>query len=237
MTTNNQTSIASLAKKRRTYSAEFKQQIVQACKAPDVSIASVALQHGLNTNLVSKWIRLIDAKPGNDRSPLPNKPAFIALSCSAPLDPTPTDMLTVQITLPHSKAEIGLKWQVSEISALAELLKALNMIRIDEIWLSTQPLDMRAGMDTVMAQIMKAFGYIKPHCAYLFCNKRGHRMKVLVHDGLGIWLCARRLEQGKFHWAKVHQGETVALSPEQLQALIQGLPWQRIGRQQVVTML
>ncbi len=125
MTTNHQTSIASLAKKRRTYSAEFKQQIVQACKAPDVSIASVALQHGLNTNLVSKWIRLIDAKLGNDRSPLPNKPAFIALSCSAPLDPTPTDMLKVQITLPHSKVEIGLKWQVSEISALAELLKAL----------------------------------------------------------------------------------------------------------------
>ena len=125
MTTNHQTSIASLAKKRRTYSAEFKQQIVQACKAPDISIASVALQHGLNTNLVSKWIRLIDGKPGNDRSPLPNKPAFIALSCSAPLDPTPTDMLTVQITLPHSKAEIGLKWQTSEIPALAELLKAL----------------------------------------------------------------------------------------------------------------
>ena len=125
MTKNHQTSIASLAKKRRTYSAEFKQQIVQACKAPDVSIASVALQHGLNTNLVSKWIRLIDAKPGNDRSLLPNKPAFIALSCSAPLDPISTGMLTVQITLPHSKAEIGLKWQVSEISALAELLKAL----------------------------------------------------------------------------------------------------------------
>ena len=125
MTTNHQTSIAYLAKKRRTYSAEFKQQIVQACKAPDVSIASVALQHGLNTNLVSKWIRLIDAKPGNDRSLLPNKPAFITLSCSAPLDPIPTGMLTVQITLPHSKSEIGLKWQVSEIPALAELLKAL----------------------------------------------------------------------------------------------------------------
>ncbi|WP_413544793.1 IS66 family insertion sequence element accessory protein TnpB [Acinetobacter baumannii] len=41
----------------------------------------------------------------------------------------------------------------------------------------------------------RAFGYIKPHCAYLFCNKRGHRMKVLVHDGLGIWLCARRLNR------------------------------------------
>ncbi|HCQ61984.1 MAG TPA: IS66 family insertion sequence hypothetical protein, partial [Acinetobacter nosocomialis] len=36
------------------------------------------------------------------------------------------------------------------------------MIRIDEIWLSTQPLDMRAGMDIVMAQVVRAFGYIKP---------------------------------------------------------------------------
>nr|WP_080591877.1 transposase [Prolinoborus fasciculus] len=54
--------MTSLEKKRRTCSAEFKQQIVQACKAPDVSIASVALQHGLNTNPLSNWIRLIDGK-------------------------------------------------------------------------------------------------------------------------------------------------------------------------------
>ncbi|WP_265733267.1 hypothetical protein [Acinetobacter baumannii] len=33
------------------------------------------------------------------------------------------------------------------------------MIRIDEIWLSTQPMDMRAGMDTAMAQVLRAFGY------------------------------------------------------------------------------
>lgn len=88
------------------------------------------------------------------------------------------------------------------------------MIRIDEIWLSTRPMDMRAGTDTVLAQILKAFGCVKPHCAYLFCNKRGHRMKVLVHDGLGIWLCARRLEQGQFHWAKIHQGETMSINAE-----------------------
>ena len=31
------------------------------------------------------------------------------------------------------------------------------MIRIDEIWLSTQPMDMRAGMDTTMAQVVRAF--------------------------------------------------------------------------------
>ncbi|WP_140404407.1 IS66 family insertion sequence element accessory protein TnpB [Acinetobacter populi] len=111
------------------------------------------------------------------------------------------------------------------------------MIRIDEIWLATQPMDMRAGTDTVLAQVLKAFGCVKLHCAYLFCNKCGHRMKVLVHDGLGIWLCAWRLEQGKFHWAHIHQGDTMGISSEQLQALIQGLPWQRIGRQQVIDTL
>ncbi|WP_373866297.1 hypothetical protein [Acinetobacter junii] len=33
-------------------------------------------------------------------------------------------------------------------------------------------------MDTVIAQVVRTFGSIKPHCAYLFCNKRGHRMKL-----------------------------------------------------------
>ncbi|WP_411687914.1 hypothetical protein [Acinetobacter indicus] len=42
------------------------------------------------------------------------------------------------------------------------------MIHIDEIWLSTQPMDMRAGMDTTMAQVLRAFGSIKPHCAYIY---------------------------------------------------------------------
>ncbi|MEZ6840589.1 IS66 family insertion sequence element accessory protein TnpB [Acinetobacter baumannii] len=71
------------------------------------------------------------------------------------------------------------------------------MIRIDEIWLFTQPMDMRVQGWIAMAQVLRAFGYITSTALRLpFCNKRGHRMKVLVHDGSGIWLCARRLEQG-----------------------------------------
>ena len=67
------------------------------------------------------------------------------------------------------------------------------MIRIDQIWLATEPLDMRAGPDTALARVVQVFGSARPHCAYLFANKRANRMKVLIHDGLGIWLCARRL--------------------------------------------
>ena len=42
---------------------------------------------------------------------------------------------------------------------------------------STQPINMCARMDTAMVQVLKAFGSIKAHCAYLFSNKRGHRRK------------------------------------------------------------
>lgn len=111
------------------------------------------------------------------------------------------------------------------------------MICIDEIWLVTEPLDMRAGPDTALARVVKVFGAARPHCAYLFANRRGNRMKVLVHDGLGIWLCARRLNQGKFHWGEPWRGKQLTLSDDQLQALVQGLPWQRIGDNGVISIL
>lgn len=111
------------------------------------------------------------------------------------------------------------------------------MIRIDAIWLATEPLDMRAGPDKALARVVAVFGSAEPHCAYLFANRRGNRMKVLVHDGLGIWLCARRLNQGKFHWADSWRGDRLILEEEQLQALVQGLPWQRIGAAGRITVL
>jgi transposase len=104
------------------------------------------------------------------------------------------------------------------------------VIQVDQIWMATEPLDMRAGPDTALARVVQVFGEAKPHSAYLFANKRGNRMKVLVHDGFGLWLAARRLHQGSFVWGKSWQGERVALNAEQLQALVIGLPWQQVGR-------
>lgn len=103
------------------------------------------------------------------------------------------------------------------------------MIRIDAMWLAVEPLDMRAGPDTALARVIKVFGEARAHHAYLFANRRANRMKVLVHDGFGLWLCARRLHRGGFVWASVHAGAAVSLTSEQLQALVVGLPWQRLG--------
>ena len=111
------------------------------------------------------------------------------------------------------------------------------MIRIDAAWLAVNPLDMRAGADTALARVVQVFGAAHPHHAYLFANRRANRMKVLVHDGVGVWLAARRLNQGRFVWPRVPDVPHVKLSHEQVGALVLGLPWQRIGAAGIITVL
>lgn len=116
------------------------------------------------------------------------------------------------------------------------------MIRVDALWLSVQRLDMRAGVQTLLAQVVAVFGEARPHHAYLFTNRRGTRMKVLVHDGYGIWLAQRQLGQGRFHWPtySASTGPTpvsVTLSRTQFDALILGLPWTQLADGGVIRVL
>ena len=110
------------------------------------------------------------------------------------------------------------------------------MIRVDVVWLAVEPLDMRAGTESALARVVTVFGAARPHHAYLFANRRANRMKVLVHDGIGVWLAARRLNSGKFVWPK-GAATTLSLTRSQLDALVLGLPWQRIGEAGVITVL
>lgn len=97
-------------------------------------------------------------------------------------------------------------------------------------------LDMRAGTEAALARVVLVFGAARPHHAYLFANRRANRMKVLVHDGIGVWLAARRLNSGKFAWPKNIDG-TLTLSRPQFDALVLGLPWQLVGEAGVITTL
>lgn len=111
------------------------------------------------------------------------------------------------------------------------------MIRIDAIWLATAPLDMRAGADTVLAHVVRVFGAARPHHAYLFANRSSTRMKILVYDGFGLWLAARRLNKGRFVWTDGQSAVTVALNAEQLQALVIGLPWKTLATDHVIAVV
>lgn len=70
--------------------------------------------------------------------------------------------------------------------------------------------------------------------AYLFAKWRANRIKVLMHDGMDIWLAARRLHQGKFVWSLGNAASQLNLSCNQLDALILGLPWQRMSEASII---
>jgi transposase len=72
-----------------------------------------------------------------------------------------------------------------------------------KIWLAVDPVDMRRGMDGLSMIVQQVLGH--PPCAgsaFIFCNRAGNRIKVLLWDGTGVWLCQRRLHQGRFVWPR-----------------------------------
>ena len=111
------------------------------------------------------------------------------------------------------------------------------MIRIDSLWLAVQPMDMRAGTERLLASVVQVFGSAQAHHGYLFANARFSRIKLLVHDGFGVWCAARRLNQGAFEWPRwAAEGSTaLTLTQAQFDALVLGLPWQRLTQMQVIT--
>ena len=75
------------------------------------------------------------------------------------------------------------------------------MIRIDQLWLCTAPMDMRAGAERLLSCVVQTTGAAHAHHGYLFANARATRIKLLVHDGFGVWCAARRLNAGSLRVA------------------------------------
>ena len=111
------------------------------------------------------------------------------------------------------------------------------MIRIDAVWLAVEPVDMRAGADRLLAGVVLVFGAAQAHHGYLFANARSTRIKLLVHDGFGVWCAARRLNKGSFEWPRSMATDSapLTLSVDQFNALVLGLPWQRLDQLKRIT--
>jgi transposase len=102
------------------------------------------------------------------------------------------------------------------------------MIRIETIWLALGASDLRGGIDALLGQVVRGFAQgAQVHHAYVFANRRADRLKVLVYDGVGMWLCTRRLQAGSFSWPG-EPGGSIQLTHQQFEWLVKGLPWQRI---------
>ena len=102
------------------------------------------------------------------------------------------------------------------------------MIRPDQIWLAVEPVDMRLGINGLSLKIQQAL-QCSPcdGTAYAFRNRNSNRIKLLIWDGTGVWLCQRRLHRGHFIWPS-SDATILTLTIAQWNWLTTGIDWQRL---------
>jgi transposase len=93
------------------------------------------------------------------------------------------------------------------------------------VFLACGVTDMRKGFDGLAAQVQTVLAQ-DPYGGALFCfrGRRGDLLKILVWDGQGLVLVAKRLERGKFVWPQAASG-VVSLTPAMLSMLLEGIDW------------
>jgi transposase-like protein len=115
---------------RRWHSKEFKQEAVEACLAPGVSVAWVALERQLNANLLRRWIRASAAKRqaasvvNAVTMPATPGPVFIPLRVGRPTK-APTAEPPIRIEMNKGDARIVVEWPMSNPAACVVWLKEL----------------------------------------------------------------------------------------------------------------
>jgi len=93
------------------------------------------------------------------------------------------------------------------------------------IFLATGPTDMRKSYDGLSGLVREALSR-DPLSGelFVFCNRSHNRLKILLYEGAGLWVLAKRLERGTFAWpAAAAAGRRVELRPEELALLLGGL--------------
>jgi transposase len=93
------------------------------------------------------------------------------------------------------------------------------------IYLAAGATDMRKGFDGLfgLARDRLLCEPLSGH-VFLFSNTQHNRLKLLFWDGSGLWVCAKRLEKGRFRWPEASSGQMkVLLSHEELALLLGGI--------------
>ena len=94
-----------------------------------------------------------------------------------------------------------------------------------KIYVAVEAVDMRKGFEGLYGLVRDQLCHdpLSGHL-FLFANKTKTRLKALVWDGSGLWVCAKRLEKGRFRWPEAKpQQRAVTMRSEELAMLVNGL--------------
>lgn len=99
----------------------------------------------------------------------------------------------------------------------------LNWSSGTRVFVAIEPIDLRASYNKLFA-LTRSVLQEDPMSGhwFVFTNADRNRVKVLFWDGSGLWVCAKRLEQGRFSWPRGEEA-CARLRTEELLALLSGL--------------
>jgi transposase len=112
-------------RRRRSYSREFKAQVVAACQGPGVSIAAIALHHQLNANLLRRWVDQAEAKAAaradGHALAVPATPA--AAFMPVPVETRTARAPEIRVEVRRADQSITVSWPSSEAGQCAAWLR------------------------------------------------------------------------------------------------------------------
>lgn len=102
-------------RERKSYSKSFKAQVVHECQQPGVSVAAIAMSHGINANVVRRWL------PSYRDQQAVALPAFIPLK----VDPQRKTEALAIIELSLGQQTLKVKWPTSDPDGCARFIRGL----------------------------------------------------------------------------------------------------------------
>jgi len=135
MLKDSETDLFPTRRSHRTYTAEFKAELVAACKIPGASIAAIAGQHDMNANVLHRWFKEHERsgrhqlKPNTPPSAVNlhlTSPAFIPvkLAPAAPVACVPPDQ-AIKLELRKGAVSMIITWPTDAVDELAQWTRAI----------------------------------------------------------------------------------------------------------------
>lgn len=109
------------------HSDEFKANAVAACMQPGMSMAAVALAHGVNANLLRRWVKAVEMRPSDEavqRLTEPRLPAPPAAFVPMQIPPRAA-AADIRIELRRGATSISVTWPANAVTECAAWMREL----------------------------------------------------------------------------------------------------------------
>lgn len=116
-------------KTRRRYGLQFKAMVLAQCDEPGMSVAKVAMSHGINDNVVHRWRQLArqqrSVRADTADAPMSVEPAAAFVPLALPAPATPEAKTELRLEIRRGAVTVGIAWPEQALGDLAGFVREL----------------------------------------------------------------------------------------------------------------